>query len=79
MEDAGRVTSVSVLYRSANGDITEIWWVPGGGTPAHTNLTAYVGAPPTADKPCGWVVEGSAMQHVAYRGTDGAIYEVRCG
>jgi len=68
-----------VIYRSANGDINEIWWVPGGGTPAHTNLTAYAGAPPAVDKPCGWVVDGSAMQHVAYRGTDGAIYEIRWG
>jgi hypothetical protein len=65
-----------VIYRSANGRLHEIWWVPGGGTPAHEDLTAFAGAPPVADGPTAFTVEGPNTQHVAYRGTDNHIYEV---
>jgi hypothetical protein len=65
-----------VLYRSANGRLHEIWWVPGGGTPAWVNLTAAYGAPAAADRPAAFTVEGPNTQHVAYRGTDKHIYEV---
>lgn len=66
-----------VIYRSADGRLHEIWWVPGGGTPAHVDLTAFAGAPPAADRPAAFTVEGPNSQHVAYRGTDNHIYEVR--
>jgi hypothetical protein len=65
-----------VFYRSADGHLHEIWWVPGGGTPAHVNLTLRFGAPLAADRPAAFTVEGPNTQHVAYRGTDYHIYEV---
>lgn len=66
-----------VMYRSANGDLHEIWWVPGGGTPAHANLTEFAGAPRAADRPAAFTVEGPNTQHVAFRGTDNDIHEMR--
>jgi hypothetical protein len=33
--------------------------------------------PPAADRPVAFTVEGLLTQHVAYRGTDRHIYEVR--
>ncbi|HEU0301219.1 MAG TPA: hypothetical protein VFR37_17275, partial [Longimicrobium sp.] len=66
-----------VIYRSADRRLHEIWWVPGGGTPAHVDLTAFAGGPPAADRPAAFTVEGPNSQHVAYRGTDNHIYEVR--
>lgn len=66
-----------VMYRSADGGLHEIWWVPGGGEPAWVNLTAAYGAPRAADRPTAFTVEGPNTQHVAYRGTDGHIYEIR--
>jgi hypothetical protein len=65
-----------VIYRSADGRLHEIWWVPGGGTPAHVDLTSFAGAPPAADRPAAFTVEGPNTQHVVYRGTDNHIYEV---
>jgi hypothetical protein len=66
-----------VIYRDADGRLHEIWWVPGGGTPAHVDLTAFAEAPPAADRPAAFTVEGPNTQHVVYRGTDRHIYEVR--
>jgi Trypsin len=66
-----------VVYRAADGGLHEIRWVPGGGTPAHVDLTAAYGAPPAADDPAAFTVEGPNTQHVTYRGTDRHIYEVR--
>ena len=64
-----------IIYRSADGRLHEIRWVPGGGTPAHVDLlTAFAGAPPAADRPAAFTVEGPNSQHVAYRGTDNHIY-----
>ncbi len=65
-----------VIYRSADGRLHEIWWTPGGGTPAHVDLTQTYGAPPGADRPAAFTVEGPNTQHVAYRGRDNHIYEV---
>jgi hypothetical protein len=65
-----------VFYHSADGHLHEIWWVPGGGRPAHVNLTLRFGAPPAADRPAGFTVEGPNTQHIAYRGTDHHIYEL---
>ena len=66
-----------VIYRSADGTLHDISWVPGGGTPAHVNLTAAYGAPAAADAPAAFTVEGPNTQHVAYRATDNHIYEIR--
>ncbi|HYO84776.1 MAG TPA: hypothetical protein VES20_25465 [Bryobacteraceae bacterium] len=65
-----------VLYRSADGRVHEIWWTPGGGIPAHVDITARYGAPLAADRPAAFIVDGPNTQHVAYRGTDNHIYEV---
>jgi hypothetical protein len=65
-----------VFYRSADGHLHEIWWVPGGGTPAHVDVTAAYNAPLAADRPAGFTVEGPNTQHMAYRGNDNHIYEV---
>jgi hypothetical protein len=66
-----------VIYRSADGRLHELRWVPGGGTPAHVDLTAFAAAPPAADRPTAFTVEGPNTQHAAYRDADGNIYEVR--
>jgi hypothetical protein len=66
-----------VVYRAADGGLHEVWWVPGGGIPVHVDLTATYGAPPAADDPAAFTVEGPNTQHVTYRGTDQHIYEVR--
>ncbi len=66
-----------VIYRSSDGQLHELWWVPGGGTPAHVNITASYCAPAAADRPAAFTVDGPNTQHVAYRATDDHIYEVR--
>jgi hypothetical protein len=66
-----------VIYRSTDGGLHEIWWVPGGGIPAHVDLSAVYGAPPAADRPAAFTVEGPNTQHVVYRGTNQHLYEVR--
>ena len=65
-----------VIYRSADGRLHEIWWVPGGGTPAHVDITAAYNTPLAADRPAAFTIEGPNTQHVAYRGIDSHIYEV---
>jgi hypothetical protein len=65
-----------VFYRSGDGPLHEIWWVPGGGTSAWVNLTTSYGLPRAADAPVALTVERPNTQHVAYRGTDGHVYEV---
>jgi Trypsin len=67
-----------VVYRSADGGLHEIVWAPGGGIPAHINLTAAYAAPPAAaDRPAAFTVQGLYTQHLAYRGSDQHIYEMR--
>lgn len=66
-----------VMYRSPDGRLHELWWVPGGGTPGHVDLTAYASAPLAADRPAAFTIEGPNTQHVAYRATDGHIWEIR--
>lgn len=65
-----------VVFRSANGRLHEIWWTPGGGTPAHVDVTAAYDLPLAGDRPVGFTVEGRNTQHVVYRGQDNHIYEV---
>ena len=66
-----------VFYRSGDGQLHEIWWVPGGGVPSHVNLTAAYGLPPAADDPAALTIDGPNTQHVIFRGNDGHIYEVQ--
>lgn len=64
-----------VIFRSADGRLHELEREPG--MPTHyLDLTSQYGLPPAADDPAASVVEGSAFQHVAFRGTNGHIYEV---
>ena len=65
-----------VIYRSADGRLHEIWWVPGAGHRRTSTSPRSSRAPPAADRPAAFTVEGPNTQHVAYRGTDGHIYEV---
>jgi hypothetical protein len=64
-----------VVYRGTDGNIYELWWdsVNGWGI---GNLTGTVGTPLAAGDPCGYAFEGTATQHVVYRGVDGHIWEL---
>jgi len=67
-----------VIYRSADGHLNEIWWVPGGGRPAHVDLTLWALAPIAAPgRPAAFTIDGPNTQHVVYRGTDGHVHEIR--
>jgi hypothetical protein len=66
-----------VIYRSADNHLHEIWWTPGGGTPTHVDLTLYALADLATVKPSAFVVDGPNTHHVAYRGTDGHVHEIR--
>ena len=66
-----------VVYRSADGHLHEIWWTPGGGVPTHVDLTLYGLAGLATDTPAAFTVEGPNTQHVAYRGRDGHVHEIR--
>ena len=68
-----RVTD-AIAHWHANRRLHEIWWYPGQ-TPGYGDLTVFAGAPPAADSPAGFTENG--RQHVAYRGTDSRIYEIR--
>jgi len=64
-----------VIFRSPDGSLHELTSEPGMPT-NYLDLTGQYGLPPAADDPAALVVEGSTSQHVAFRGTDGHIYEV---
>lgn len=66
-----------VIYRSADGHLNEIWWVPGGGIPAHVDITVYALAPLAEDRPTAFATGNPNTQHVVYRGVDGHIHEIR--
>jgi hypothetical protein len=51
--------------------------VPGENNPHHVDLTDFATAPPAADRPAAFTVEGPNTQHVAYRAGDDDIYEIR--
>lgn len=65
-----------VVYRSSDSRLHEIWWVPGGGTPVHVDLTAFAGAPTASGAPVAFTIEGPNTQHVAFVGDDGHVYEI---
>jgi hypothetical protein len=65
-----------VIYRSADGRLHEIYWTPGGGVPAHGDLTTFAGAPLAASPPVGFVTTDPNIQHVVYRTTGNQTYEI---
>jgi N,N-dimethylformamidase beta subunit-like protein len=64
-----------VVYRGTDGNIYELWWDSANGW-GIGNLTGTVGTPLAAGDPCGYAFEGTATQHVVYRGVDGHIWEL---
>jgi hypothetical protein len=64
-----------VVYRGADSHIYELWWDSAGGWHIG-NLTATVETPLAAGDPWGYAFEGTATQHVVYRGVDGHIWEL---
>lgn len=69
--------SKHVVYRSSDGKLHQIRWVPGGGVPVHVELTAAYQAPGAADVPAAFAVDSAGTQHVAYRAGNGHIFEIR--
>jgi len=65
-----------VIYRSADGGMHQLWWVPGGGAPTWVNLTSLASAPPAADGPAAFATDTPWLAHAAYRGNNGHIYEI---
>ncbi|MEO8553308.1 MAG: hypothetical protein ABI678_25220, partial [Kofleriaceae bacterium] len=65
-----------VIYRSSDGHLADLSWVPGTATPTYIDLTAYAVAPLAADKPTAFV-DAPNTHYVAYRGTDHQIHEIR--
>ena len=65
-----------VAFRTTDGHVHELWWVPGGGIPADVDLTVEALAPPATDRPAAWSVPGPNSQHVVYRGTDRQLHEI---
>jgi hypothetical protein len=66
-----------VLYRSADGHLNEISWVPFGSNPVHVDLMIESLAPLAESDPAAFTVEGPNTRHVVYRGRDGQIHEIR--
>jgi hypothetical protein len=68
-----------VVYRSADGRLNELSWVPGAGTAVvFVDLTDFAAAPVAADdRVVAFTPERSKVRCVVYRGEDGEIYEVR--
>ena len=69
-----------MCIRDRDGHVHDLAWAPGSGAPAWTDLTVVALAPPASpDRPAGYTVPGSASAHVAFRGADGQIHEIRWG
>ena len=64
-----------VIFRSG-GALHELWHFLGEAAVHHENLTAAYAAPPAADRPVYYASARAPHQHVAYRGTNGHIYEL---
>ncbi|HEV7475177.1 MAG TPA: hypothetical protein VGN90_14080 [Pyrinomonadaceae bacterium] len=65
-----------VMYRSADGRLHELWWIPGAGPLNPVDLTEFAGAPLATEGPLAFRVSGTNTNHVAYRGHDRHIYEI---
>ena len=66
-----------VIYRSADNRIREIWWVIDATTPYEVNVTDSARAPLAADNPAAFFFPNAGTQHIAYRGADNHIHEIR--
>lgn len=65
-----------VIFRSSDGRLHELWHFLGEAAVHHEDLTAAYGAPAATGSPVYYSTPWSPNQHVAYRGTDGHIYDV---
>jgi hypothetical protein len=65
-----------VIFRSGDGRLHELWYFLGETVVHHVDLTAAYAAPPAADRPVYYASARVPNQHVAYRGTNGHIYEL---
>ena len=65
-----------VIFPSSGGRLHELWHFLGENASHHVDLTAAYAAPPAADRPVYYASARAPHQHVAYRGTDGHIYEL---
>jgi hypothetical protein len=70
-----------VVYLGDDRHLHELSWVPGGGTPAHVDLTvSALARRAAAGRPAAYVVPGflvgAASHHVVYRSTDNEIREL---
>lgn len=65
-----------VIFRSGDGRLHELWHFLGEADVHHVDLTAAYSAPPAADRPVYYASPRAPHQHVAYRGTNGHIYEL---
>ncbi len=65
-----------VIFRSGDGKLHELWHFLGEAAVHHQDLTAAYSAPPAADRPVYYSSPRAPNQHVAYRGTNGHIYEL---
>lgn len=69
--------SKHVVYRGVDGHLHALAWTPGGGVPAHADLSFEAAAPAATGTPSGFSVEATRTQHVVYRGSDGQVHEIR--
>jgi hypothetical protein len=65
-----------VIFRSGDGRLHELWYFLGETAVHHVDLTAAYAAPSAADRPIYYATPWVPNQHVAYRGTNGHIYEL---
>ena len=65
-----------VIFRSGDGRPHELWHFVGETAVHHGDLTAAYAAPAAADRPMYYATPSAPNQHVAYRGTNGHIYEL---
>lgn len=71
--------TLHVVYPDDSGHLHEIAWRPGGDV-GWTDLTVAASAPPSgSSRPAGYTLPGATTRHVAYRGTDGHVHEIRWG
>ncbi len=67
-----------VVYRSADGRLHDLWWLPGGSrVPQDIDLTEFSQAPKAADDPFAFAVDLDGSHHVTYRAANNHIYEIR--
>jgi len=65
-----------VIFRSGDGRLHELWHFLGETAVHHVDLSAAYSAPSAADRPVYYSSPRAHNQHVAYRGTNGHIYEL---